>query len=240
MRKKYYSPGKKHSLLSFILYLITITIICAILFIYYFSKTLGTALIDCAEDEVNHLTSLIMNNCIQKYIAETGNLAILKIERNNNQQIERIQYDTKMLNQTRAQIIDKLENDLDYMVQGNLEAINLNLNKLSDEYYEKTNDGILFTVSIGSATSNPFFANIGPKIPLNLIAIGDAQADITTDITEYGMNNAMVEVSIELEATVIIQMPFLSKEVTVKNTIPLAMEIIQGTIPSYYLNYGVQ
>lgn len=197
-------------------------------------------MIDCAEDEVNHLTSLIMNNCIQKYIAETSNLDILQIERNNNQQIERIQYNTKMLNQTRVQIIEMLENDLDYMVQGNLEAIGVNLNKLSDEYYEKTSDGILFTVSMGSATNNPFFANIGPKIPLNLIAIGDATGDITTNITEYGMNNAMIEISIELEATVIIQMPFLSKEVTVENVIPLTIEIIQGTIPNYYLENGVK
>lgn len=231
---------KKPSLLSFSLYLITITIICSIIFIYYFNKKLGPGLIDCAEDEINHLTSLIMNNCIQKYIEGSNNLELIKIERNNTQGIERIHYDTKILNQTRAQILDILENDLDYMVKGDLTAIGLNLNKLSDEYYEKTSDGILFTVSIGSATGNPFFANIGPKIPLNLQTIGDATAEITTNITEYGVNNALIEVSIQLEATTIIQMPFLSKEVTVRNTIPLTMEIIQGTIPGYYLNYGVQ
>ena len=181
-----------------------------------------------------------MNNCIHKYIEQTGDLNLLTIERNSNQSIERIQYNTKILNQTRTKIIDMLEIDLDYMVAGDLESIGLNLNKLSDEYYEKTTDGILFTVSIGSATGNPFFANIGPKIPLNLISLGDATAEITTNITEYGMNNALIQVSINLQATTIIQMPFLSKEVTIKNTIPLTMEIIQGIIPGYYLNYGVQ
>lgn len=231
---------KTHSLLTFSLYLITITIISAIIFIYYFYKQLGTGLIECAEDEVNHLMSLIMNNCIQKYIEKTGELNLFTIERNSNQAIERIQYNTKILNQTRTQIIDMLEIDLDYMVAGDLESIGLNLNKLSDEYYEKTTDGILFTVSIGSATGNPFFANIGPKIPLNLKSIGDTTAEITTNITEYGMNNALIQVNIEIQATTIIQMPFLSKEVTIKNTIPLTMEIIQGTIPGYYLNYGIQ
>lgn len=231
---------KKHSLFTFSLYLITFAIICAIIFTYYFQKKLGPGLIKCAEDEVNHLTSLIMNNCIRKYIEETNNLELLKIERNTNQEIERIQYDTRILNQTRTQIIDMLENDLDNMVKGDLEAIDLNLNKLSDEYYEKTSDGILFTVSIGSATGNYFFANIGPKIPLNLKTIGDATASINTNITEYGMNNALIEVNIELETTTIIHMPFLSKEVKVKNIIPLTMEIIQGTIPNYYLNNGVK
>lgn len=181
-----------------------------------------------------------MNNCIKKYIEKSNNLDLIKIERNSTQGIERIQYDTKILNQTKTEILDILETDLDYMVKGHIESTGLNLNKLSDEYYEKTSDGILFTVSIGSSTGNPFFANIGPKIPLNLKTIGEATANIITNITEYGMNSALIEVSIELEATTIINMPFTSQKVTVKNTIPLTMEIIQGTIPGYYLNYGVQ
>jgi len=230
---------KKYSLLTFSLYLITTTIICAIIFIYYFHKQLGPGLIECAEDEVKHLTSLIMNNCVRKYIDKSNDLNIIKIERNNNKEIERIQYDTKVLNQTKTQILDMLENDLDHMSEGHLEAIDLNLNKLYNEYYEKTSDGIIFMVSIGSSTRNPFFANIGPKIPLNLKTIGDTTADITTNITSYGMNNALIEVSIELEATTIIHMPFMSKEVTIKNKIPLTIEIIQGTIPGYYLNYGI-
>lgn len=226
---------KKSPILTFSIYLITITIICAIIFIYFFTRQLGRGLIDCAEDEIRHLTSLIMSNCIKKYLEETPNLDLIEIERNNNS-IERIQYNTKILNQTKTKILDMLEVDLDYMTDGNLEKIGLNQNKLSDEYYEKTEKGILFMVSIGSSTGNPFFSNLGPKIPLNLKTIGDATADITTNITEYGMNNALIEISIKLEATTIIHMPFLSKEVTITNTIPLTIELIQGTVPGYYIN----
>lgn len=226
---------KKHPLLTFSLYLTAITITCAIIFIYYFSNKVGPGLIKCAEDEVNSLMSLVMNNSIEKYIKETNNLNLITIERTNNT-IERIQYNTKILNETRTKILDILEQDLDYMTKGYLEETGLNLNKLSDEYYQKTKEGILYTVSIGSSTGNPFFANIGPKIPLNLKSLGNASADITTNITEYGMNNALIEINIKLKASAIIQMPFMSKEVTVTNTIPLTMELIQGTIPNYYLN----
>ena len=193
-------------------------------------------MITCAEDEVNHLTTLVMNNCIKKYVNQTDNLDILKIERNDQNNIERIHYDTKILNQTTTQITSMLEMDLDDMVKGNLEKIGLNLNKLSDEYYEKTNKGILFTISMGSVTGNSLLANIGPKIPLNLSVVGDVTTKIDTKIKEYGLNNALVEVNIKLKVTTVIQMPFMSKKVTTKNTIPLTMEIIQGNIPNYYLN----
>lgn len=176
-----------------------------------------------------------MNNTIRKYIEQEDNLTLLKIERNTNNEIERIQYDTKILNQTKIEITTLLETDLEYMVKGKFNEIDLNLNKLSDEYYEKTKDGILFTVSMGSATGNSLLANIGPKIPLNLKVVGDVLTQIDSKITEYGMNNALIEINLTLEATTVIHMPFLSKKVTVKNTIPLTMEIIQGNIPDYYL-----
>lgn len=235
-----YFPHPKHPLLTFIIYLIIIAITCSFLFIYYFANKLGPGLIRCAEDELNRLTSIIMTNCISKYLEQTGELNLLTITRNNNQEIERIQYNTKILNQTRARILEILDDDLDHLVRGEIAATNLNLNKLSDEYYERTSEGIIFTVSMGSATGNPFFANLGPSIPLNLKTVGDTTADITTNITEYGLNNALVEISIILKATTIIHMPFLSKEVTVTNTIPLNIELIQGTIPGQYLNYNLK
>lgn len=180
-----------------------------------------------------------MSNCISKYLEQTGELDLIDITRNNNKEIERIQYNTKILNQTRTQILDILDDDLDHLVRGDIEATDLNLNKISDEYYERTREGIIFTVSMGSATGNPFLANLGPKIPLNLATVGDTAAEITTNITEYGLNNALIEISIILKATTIIHMPFLSKEVTVESTIPLAIELIQGTIPAQYLNYNL-
>ena len=181
-----------------------------------------------------------MNNCIKKYLEETENLNLLTIERHNNNEIKRIRYDTKILNHTRTKIIDMLEIDLDNLVKGNLDKIDLNINKISNEYYERTNSGIIFTVSTGSITKNPLLSNLGPKIPLNLKSVGDATAEITTNIKEYGLNNALIEISIILKATLIIHMPFLSKEVTITNTIPLNLELIQGVLPNYYSNYNLE
>lgn len=227
---------KKHSLLNLILYIIAISLFCSIGFIYYFNKKLGPGLIECAENEIERLTTIVMNNCIRKYISTNPNPQnILKITRNNRNEIELIQYDTNILNQTTTTITSMLEQDLDYMVKGQFDQLNLNLKNISDNYYEKINDGILFTVSMGSSTGNSLLANIGPKIPLNLSIVGDALTNIETKITEYGMNNAMIEVFVKLEATTVIHMPFLSKKVTIETTIPLTMEIIQGNIPNYYL-----
>lgn len=230
---------KHHKFLTITIYLFLIAIICAISFIYYFSTQLGNGLIECAEEEIRHLTTLVMNYSVSKYNNTTKNTKFIKIEKNNNQVIERIEYDTKILNQTKDQILDLLETNIDYMVKGHIEKIGLNPNKLSNEYYEQTSEGIIFTISIGNATNNFLLANIGPKIPIILKPVGNVTATINTNLKEYGLNNALIEINIELTSTILIRMPFLSKKVTTKNTIPLSKEIIQGNIPNSYLNYKI-
>lgn len=231
---------KTSSLINLIVYLLIGALICSILFIYSFSTKLGNGLIICASDEVKRLTTIVMNNCIKKYVDKENQIELLEIERNNKNEIERIKYNTKMLNQTSTQILDLLENDLNTMVKGKIEDLGINLNKLSDEYYEQTSHGILFTISMGSSTGNPLLANIGPKIPLNLKTVGNTKSQIKTKITEYGLNNALIEVSVELSASIVIQMPFISKEITIKNTVPLTMELIQGVVPETYLNSNLK
>lgn len=231
---------KNHSILNLIIYLFIGALICAIFFIYYFSTKLGNGLIICAADEVKHLTTLVMNNCIKKYIDTKPQVNLLEIEKNSQNEISRITYNTKILNQTSTQILDLLESDLNTMVKGKIGELGINLNKLSKEYYEQTDNGIIFTVSVGNSTGNLLLANIGPKIPLNLKTVGNTSAKINTKITEYGLNNAMIEINVELVTTIAIQMPFMSKEVTVKNIVPLSMEIIQGIVPETYLNNNLK
>ena len=43
------------------------------------------------------------------------------------------------------------------------------------------------------------------------------------------------KVKIKVKVTMQINMPFVSKETTVKTSVPIVMKIIQGTIPDYYL-----
>ena len=190
--------------------------------INYFRNKLGKGLIKCAEDEVEKITTIVMNNCLNKYI------------KNNNEE-DLLNYNTKNANIMTTTITKMLENDLAYMVKGEFNKINLDLKNISEDYYTKINDGVIFYVSTGSATGNSLLANIGPKIPLKLSLVENVSTNLSTKITEYGINNAMIEVFINLKANITINMPFLSKRITVKNRIPIDIHLIQGSIPSYYL-----
>lgn len=227
---------KKYIMFDFLLYVVVIAFFCSFLFIYYFNIVIGPGLIRCAEDEMRRLATLVINNSFEKYLKEQNVDSLLEISKNQDDDINLIKYNTKMMNELTSDIVSILENDLYYMSIGKFDKLDFILNNISDNYYEMLNDGVLFTVSMGSATGNRLLANIGPKIPLNLSVVGDVMSGIDTKVTEYGLNNALIEVFIDIEVTLVIHMPFLSRKIIVKNTIPLTMEMIQGRVPGYF--YG--
>ena len=222
-------------MLDWVLYIVLVAFISSFWFIYYFNKVLGPGLVECAENEMERLTLLVMNNSFEKYLRENEINNLLEISRNSKNEVELIRYNTKVMNEIMGDIVSILERDLFYMTKGDFDKLDFQLRDITDQYYEMMNEGILFTVSVGSATGNRLLANIGPKIPLNLSLVGDVMAEIDTEITEYGLNNAMIEVFIQIEVNTVIHMPFMSKKIKVENKIPLTMEMIQGNVPGYYL-----
>ena len=239
MNKYFVYPKKKKSkkhLFSFLLYLFFVCFIFAFFFIYYFHRTLGPGLIRCAEDEVEKLSVLTLNNGVRKYMANHDMGDILQIVRKENGDISLVRYDTKKLNQFTIELTSLLTKDLDLLVKGNFEDLDLDIGRISSNSYLKVDEGILFMISLGSATGNSLLANIGPKIPLNLSVIGNVQTDVHSKVTNYGLNNAMIEIFVDIQMQMVIQMPFLYKKVKIKKSIPLTMEMVQGEIPNYYLD----
>ena len=80
------------------------------------------------------------------------------------------------------------------------------------------------------------YATYGSSIYLynSIFNISNVDVEIKNRITEYGMNNALMEIYLEVRVRPVIVMPFLSEEIDIVNTIPLVTEIIQGDVPYTY------
>ena len=225
----------KPTLLTIILYIFLFALISSFIFIYYFQKKITPIYITYAEREIRHLTTIVINNSIKKYLDKYSNQNLLEINKDSNKNLTLIHYNTIAINKATNKIAQILQSDLENMTKGNFQKINLKLNTITKEEYEKLNKGLIFTISLGNITGNLLLENLGPKIPLKISLVGEIAANIKTKVKEYGLNNAMIEIYVETKTIESIQMPFLSKEITIKNNIPLTIEIIQGNIPEYYM-----
>ena len=117
------------------------------------------------------------------------------------------------------------------MENGNIEKI-----KNTALFSSRINEGIVFEIPSGIVFNNVLLANIGPKVPVKLSLTGDILTNIHTKVTDYGINNAVVEVVINVEVYEQVILPFTTKRVTINTDIPIAVKLIQGEITSYYFN----
>ena len=75
-----------------------------------------------------------------------------------------------------------------------------------------------------------------PKIPIKLELIGNIICYIKTDIKNYGINDALITIYIDVVAEEKILLPFSSTTTKIETKIPIVMKLIEGDIPSYYMD----
>ena len=225
---------KKHIILKLIV-IVIIGIICAFFLIRYFSKNISPFFLTYAEDEVRRFANLVINESINnEIIDEFDDNKIFEVVKNSNDEIQLISYNAKNVN--------ILLNNFAMIIQDNLKALEMgeyynleNSSKYLNEYdSELLNQGIICEIPFGAFLGNSLISNIGPKIPVKFNLLGDVNTDIRTNVKEYGINNALLEVSIEITVNFRVNLPFVSNIITVNNIIPISMKIIQGSIPDFY------
>jgi sporulation protein YunB len=108
----------------------------------------------------------------------------------------------------------------------------------SEKPSQEQNDGILYEIPLGRITDNAILSSIGPNIPVQFLLIGDVHTDIKRTFKEYGINSARHEVSIYVEVTVQVIIPFATEKKTISNSIPIIDIIERGEVPQYYNDGG--
>jgi sporulation protein YunB len=228
---------KLSKLTTIILYLLVISIILSLFLIKSFSTKIKPSLIKYGEVETKRIITLIINDSISKFSQEHQNInTILNIEKDSENKIKTIDFNPQKVTKIQNSINKNIEKNLIAIEKGELNNINININRVSDIEYEEIKKGLIYYIPMGNITGSLLTNNIGPKIPIKFSTTGDITSNIESKVKEYGINNALIEVNIKVSVTMIISMPFISKEVTVTNKIPLFIKIIQGELPNYYLS----
>ena len=114
-----------------------------------------------------------------------------------------------------------------------------NLRKIEEEKYDEIKKEFnigeeYFLVPSGVFFGNSLLSNIGPKIPINLKMIGNVNSEIVTDVKEYGINNSLITISLEIKVELMVILPLSSESVLVSNHIPIVIKLIQGKVPHIY------
>ena len=197
-------------------------IILLFLIFNYIGKYITPVIINYAKKEAKKISLEVITSSVNINTKDIN----LFIEDSNG-----ISYNTYEINKILESVSKRLRSNLKKLEHGKISIKNINENKLKK--------GIIYEVPIGVIFGNGLLSNIGPKIPVKLSLIGDIETNIITDIKEYGINNVILKISIEVKVTEQVILPFSEKDIKIKTKIPLVIKLVKGEVPSYYNPYTI-
>lgn len=226
---------KKNGLLIIIAILISI-ITMSFLFINYYSQKALPLILSYAEAETKKLTILVINKAVIKQINNTDTDKIFNIVYNNDGEITLIDFNSQITSKILSTMTSLVELNLRAIEEGKIDMLELPDNSLDNYDMSLLEKGIIVEVPLGIVTNSNLLYNIGPKIPVKLSLVGDVSTGFSSEVVEYGINNALLKLMINIKVDTKIILPIVSDQITIDCSIPIAMKVIQGKIPSYYID----
>lgn len=204
---------KKKSIKNKLLFSIFLITIFSFIFLYYISNKVLPSVLTYSENIVKEEGIMLVSENVSKNIIKIlDKEKLFKIEKDNEGNIESIDYDSKVVNE--------IINEASITVQDNFNR------------FQKKKDNIVTYVPIFSSTDNIFLENLGPKIPIKLKLDGNVITSLETNVKEYGFNSALIEISIKVEANAEVIVPLKTKKEKIVNVIPISIKIVQGNVNS--------
>ena len=212
--------------------LIIISFVFSIIFIKFYSDKTAPIVINYSEDEIRRLISLVINNSIGESTKKIDTNELFIVRYNDNGEIILIDFDSKKSSMVLNGITNLIEYSLKEIEDGSVDKFR---NYYSDYNFNLLEKGIIVEVPFGTSFNNSFLNNLGPKIPVRISFTKNIETNFSTEVIEYGINNALLKLNINIKISVRVILPFISNTVDNNFTIPVAMKVIQGSIPSYYM-----
>ena len=214
-----------------------IFIIVLILSFKMLNKKVSPVLFNYAELEIKRLSTLVITKAVSKHVTEDLDIEkLFIITKDDNGEIKTIDFNSALVNKFLTTTTNSVQISLSQIEKGDINTLHLSDEVEIEFEKDKLEKGIIFEIPMGAIWQNSLLSNLGPKIPVRLNIVGDITSNIKTKVTNYGINNALVEVFINMKVDEQVLLPFTSKIITIASDIPVALKMIQGTVPNYYFN----
>ncbi len=190
---------------------IIILLIIIILIIYFLGINISKILLEYAKIELEKNVSILVNKAVKSDVLEKMNENNLYIiTKGKNDEIEMIDYNPYIINYYMIEITNNIEKEITNINNKNIK------------------------IPIGVIFNNPILNTIGPNIKIKTRSVGYISTSVSMNVKEYGINNSVLELLLNVEIKEQLILPVLSKTITIKNKIPISYKIITGKIPDYY------
>ena len=215
-----------------------VVILAGLYFLFgYIKGRIMPTIFEYGSQEAKKFSSIIINNSIDKYISEKIDVEHLFIITNNNEgEITSVDFNTALINQYLTDATTSIQQNLKYIEKGDIQKVEYQADLLEDYDEKALKNGIIYYLNSGFIFNNPIFSNFGAQIPIKISLNGDVISNVSTEVTNYGINNALIKVFVNIKITEQVILPYYDETIEIESHVPVALKLVSGTVPSYYGN----
>lgn len=214
MKKNYFiAKNTSKFKINYYFIIIIIVIVNSVILLNWFSNKITSKIMEIAKVKTNEEIYSIINNNVGKSLRRLDLNNLLKITKNKNDEIVLAEYDLDTIYNILNEITIVLEKD--------------------NTMHSK---GLILNIPIGMASKHLILNNLGPRIPVKSVIVGNILTNIKTKMTNYGLNNVLAEVYVTLEINEQVIIPMTYTKLNTKYDILISTFFINGKVPSFYGN----
>lgn len=174
----------------------------------YINKNITPYLISNSEIICSERINKIVNDVVKEEITKGYSINKLFIITYENNDVSEVDFDTLVVNRFLTNVTSNIRDN----------------KYLNDMVY----------IRMGILSTNTILANMGPKVPLKLKIIDTINSNIRNNITNFGINSALLETYLDINIKLKVVLPFTSEVKDIKLSYPIAIKIINGSTPKYF------
>lgn len=218
---------KKLKMMTKIYIVIFLIISFTYFFVHQYFAKINPKIIEVANQKIEKVYKYFLSTNVGYDLLKDLSLNdILEINKNKDGEILNVDFNLKKSYQTLEIITNKLTENINDLESGNV--------KVNDKNIISRENSLVLELPMFMASDYALLSNLGPKIYFQANFIGTLLTNVKTKITNYGMNNALVEIYSTLELTYEVISPVTKDIRKLDYEVLLASSIINGRVPEFY------
>lgn len=214
--KKFKTKSIKNSHKEILIIIISIT---TFIITSYYNKNISPKLLDIATTKIEEITNIYIKNNIVPTNVDIERL--IKINKNSKDEILYVDIDTTYANEIMVGVVKKIQSNIFEF-------------QVDDQMLKKHHNDIYINIPLLASNEGVLFQNLGPKIPVKLNFYEHAFGNINVELIDYGINNALIKIYLEVFLEQKMYLPYKEEKLTKNFSLLISSKIISGSVPSIY------
>lgn len=198
-------------------------IILTVLLFNYVNKQMLPKLLEITKENIKVYDNKIIMTFVDGNVLKSTDLSkLLEVTKLEDGSVVAVNYNLKDAYTLLQNVSNQVSKGIDSVDYGDI-----------DNYHNPGKDEMIFFYPIALAWNKVYLSNLGPKIPIKINLLSSMVSSLKTESKNYGINNTLIEMYIEVNITSKIVMPTVSEEVENNYRILIGSLMVQGKVPSY-------